>query len=72
MEELKDLVALADLPMTGFLIVAVYMLWKRLNQFIDAWVSYLQKRADEGERAAQRAMSSSTTIPIVKHNGDAK
>lgn len=72
MDELMQLLEIADIPFVAFLCFAVMQLWRRLNQFIDAWVSYLQKRAEAGEVAAQRALQSSTAIPIQRTNGDAK
>lgn len=64
--EALTLKEIMELGLQGILLVAVIALWRRLNQFVDAWIAYLQKRADAGESAAQKALESSSTIPLQR------
>lgn len=63
MDDFMQLVDLAQLPIHGFLIVALFVTWKRLEKLTDRFLSYLEERAKLGDVAAQRVQDRHATPP---------
>lgn len=55
-----DFTNLVDLAQAGgiaILLVITWQLWTRLNTLTDRFISYLDKRAEQGDVAAQQAQN---------------
>lgn len=56
MNELTEIVNLAQGGVVAILVAAVVALWRRLNDVTDRFTTYLEESAREGDVAAQRVL----------------